>query len=129
MLEKITGLLGDEAAAGKLKPTVRYIKKFIPEGSQEIKDAMIAIATLNGYTGRMGIKDEYFKPRAAELTSAAEEGSRGNTGGFDFAETSMNAKIDVSSDGGFKASAQKATAYLANGKLTGFKLAIVALNY
>ena len=49
-------------------------------------------------------------------------------GGFDFAKTNAKAQVE-SINGGLKLSAQKAAAYLANGKVSGFKLAILALRY
>ena len=61
------------------------------------------------------------------LPFAGEPSSEEN-GGFDFAKTNANAQVETTG-GGLKLSAPKAAAYLANGKVSGFKLAILALRY
>jgi hypothetical protein len=53
---------------------------------------------------------------------------QGADGGFDFAKTNTNTQVEPIS-GGLKLSAPKAAAYLADGKLAGFKLSILALRY
>ena len=59
---------------------------------------------------------------------AGVAGSTGAKGGFDFANTQDKNELTVTA-GGLKLSGSKATAYLAGGKLAGFRLAILALRY
>ena len=49
-------------------------------------------------------------------------------GGFNFAGTQAKNEVTVT-DGGLNLSSKKAMAYLASGKLSGFRLAILALRY
>ena len=96
----------------------------------------VVVAFKNAVAMALGAKvyemDQGVRAKAEQALATLIKGvlfeRKANTGGFDFAGTQNKSELTVMA-GGLKLSGDKAAAYLANGKVAGFRLAILALRY
>jgi hypothetical protein len=101
--------------------SILFNRRGYPAGTNDGKVAM-TIKLIRDYYVAKGILPPVSSALAAPVAGDA------TNGGFDFATTQDKNELTVTA-GGLKLSGEKATAYLAGGKLAGFKLAILALRY